>query len=356
VYSEEAWLSEPLTIDNTRANYDETLVSWLERSTLPCAQANRQFLRENLAKLPLEYRRYFAKELRTRWDSAFPEFILAKTIQELDGNFSLEQKNSSGRRPDFLVNFNEYQLVIEVVSPKFDCEGDSERIKDAPLLEFINRYSPQGWSIDIIQLPQIGPQDSRKDFKKLFQQACNSLPAEPEKKWYYVNQQIHKDRLHLGFFPEKLGHEAIIGSRMYPFGDVKDRKDRIQQAIKRKRKQVRAETLPVLLAIHGSGYGVTFDDFDRALFGEVFTFIGNSDSVEKTQFRPNGLFLESGKEGGKPTYAGVLAFERIDLTRRSDPVIYHHPRFTGELPMQLKNFEQRRFQHPNKVSIQPAKR
>lgn len=61
---------------------------------------------------------------------------------------------------------------------------------------------------------------------------------------------------------------------MYPFGDAKDR---IQQAVKRKRKQVRAEALPVLLAIHGSGYGVTFDDFARALFGEVFTIVGGDE-------------------------------------------------------------------------------
>jgi len=72
--------------------------------------------------------------------------------------------------------------------------------------------------------------------------------------------------------------------------------------------------------------------------------------------KPKGLFLESGKEGKCPTYAGVLAFKRIDIMRKSDPVIYHHPRFTGELPMQMMNFEQRRFQHASQIIIQPAKR
>ncbi len=308
-------------------------------------------MRENLAKIPSEYRSHFIQALRTRWDSAFLEFILARTIQELGGEFALEQENSSGSCPDFLVNFSEHQLVIEVVSPSFDGEGDDERIKDAPLLEFINKHAPRDWSIDIIQLPKVGPQDSKKEFKRAFRQACNSLPAEPEKKWYYVNLPIQYGQLHLGFFPEKLGNEAIVYSRMYPFGDAKDG---IRQAVKRKRKQVRAEALPVLLAIHGSGYGVTFEDFDRALFGEVFTIAGG-DSVEKIQFKPSGLFLESGKEGKSPTYAGVLAFKRIDIIRKSDPVIYHHPRFTGELPMQLMNFEQREFQSSNKIKIQPAK-
>ena len=261
--SQEAWLSEPTIIDNTWANYGETTVSWLERSTLPRAQAARQFLRENLTKIPSEYRSHFIQALRTRWDSAFLEFILARTIQELGGGFSVEQENSSGSCPDFLVNFSGHQLVIEVVSPSFDGEGDGERIKDAPLLEFINKHAPQDWSIDIIQLPKIGFQDSRKPFKQAFKQACDSLPAEPEKRWYYVNKSIQYGKLNLGFFPEKLGHEPIICGRMYPFGNAKDR---IQQAVKRKRKQVRAEDLPVLLAIHGSGYGVTFDDFDRALY------------------------------------------------------------------------------------------
>jgi len=350
--SQEAWLSEPTVIDNTWANYGEKTVSWLERSTLPRAQAARQFLRENLAQIPPEYRSHFAQALQTRWDSAFLEFVLARTIQVLGGEFSLEQENSSGKCPDFLVSFDEHQLVIEVVSPSFDHEGDDERIKDAPLLEFMNQNAPPGWSIDIIQLPRIGPEDSRKKFKEAFRTACSNLPAVPEEKWYYVNHRIQSGQLHLGFFPDKLGHEPIVCGRMYPFGDAKDR---IQRSVKRKRKQVRAEALPVLLAIHGSGYGVTFEDFDRALFGEVFTISGG-DSVEKIQFKPNGLFLESGKEEKSPTYAGVLAFKRIDIIRKSDPVIYHHPRFTGELPIQLMNFEQRRFQTSNKINIQPAKR
>lgn len=352
-YSQEAWLSEPTVIDNTWASYGEKTVSWLERSTLPRAQAARQFLRENLAKIPSEYRSHFVQALQARWDSAFLEFILARTIQVLGGEFSLEQENSSGKCPDFLVSFDEHQLVIEVVSPSFDHEGDDERIKDAPLLEFMNQNAPPGWSIDIIQLPRIGPENSRREFKEVFRKACSNLPAAPEEKWYYVNHRIQSGQLHLGFFPDKLGHEPIVCGRIYPFRDAKDR---IQRAVKRKRKQVRAESLPVLLAIHGSGYGVTFNDFDRALFGQVFTILGSGSSLQTTQFKQDGLLLESGKEGKSPTYAGVLAFKRIDFKRKSDPVLYHHPRFNGELPMQLMNFEQRRFQNPDKIIIQPPKR
>ena len=154
-------------------------------------------------------------------------------------------------------------------------------------------------------------------------------------------------------FPGKLGHEAIVSSKIYPFGNAKDR---IQKALKKKRKQVRDEYLPVILAIHGSGYGVTFGDFDRALFGEVFTVFEDDGNFKRNQFNPNGLFLESGKEGKKPTYAGALAFKRIDFIRKSDPVIYHHPRFAGKLPMQLMNFEQRKFQKPVTIDIQASKR
>jgi hypothetical protein len=352
MYSQKAWLLEPMTVDNTWLNRGEKMVDWLERSTLLRAQAARQFLKKNMAQIPSEYRSHFIQGLRSRWDSAFLEFVLARTIQELGGEFALEQENSNGSCPDFLVNFGDHQVVIEVVSPRFDCIGDGERINDDPLLKIINENAPQDWSIDIIQLPKIGPQDSKKDFKRAFLQARDNLPAEPEKKWHFINQPIRYGQLHLGFFPEKLGHEAIIYSRMYPFGDAKDI---IRQAVKRKRKQVRAEALPVLLAIHGSGYGVTFNDFDCALYGNVYTIAGREDSVEKSQFKPKGLFLESGKEGKCPTYAGVLAFKRIDIMRKSDPVIYHHPRFTGELPMQLMNFEQRRFQHASQIIIQPAK-
>ena len=44
-------------------------------------------------------------------------------------NISFVISNSNGKCPDFLVSFGGHQLIIEVVSPSFDSEGDEERFK-----------------------------------------------------------------------------------------------------------------------------------------------------------------------------------------------------------------------------------
>lgn len=364
--NEEAWPPEPTNIDDTWAKYDEPMIYWLERSTLPRAKMARRFLRENLAKLSSEDRKHFISALKTKWNSTFLELIVARTIQELGGNFLIEPKRPGDNRLDFLVDFDNSQLMIEVVSPDFDIEEENTRRKDAKLLNFINENAPEGWSIIVIQLPEIGFEDSQKMFKEAFLRVCSKLPQEPQEEWYDINESVKSKglqagKLHLKFFPKKLGHEPIVSSELYFFGtDVsqpfgEDAKERIRKAVKKKRKQVGDDPLPVLLAVHGSGYGVTFDDFDRALFGEKYTTLEDNRRTRRTKFKANGIFLEPGKDNKDPTYAGVIAFRRIDFTRKSDPVIYLHPRFSGTLPAQLMGFEQRRFQKPDKVDIQPPK-
>lgn len=346
-YSKCKWLSEPSTIDNSYSKVGESVVSWLGRSTIIRAKIFREFLKRNLKGIPSEYQDHFIKALQTRWDSAFLEFILARTIQVLGGKFCIELENSGGKCPDFLVSFGEHQLIIEVVSPSFDSEGDEERTRDKLLIEFINANTPTGWSVSVIQLPNIGYEDPKKEFKQAFLQMCDELPDRLQEEFVYNSKKLKSGLLHLGFFPQ----EQRNSSRMYSIGCAEDR---IKYAAKKKRKQVRSESLPVLLAIHGSGYGVKFDDFDRALFGHKNIVKHASKNLQEAIVKPDGIFLESGKEAKIPTYAGILAFKRVDLIRHPDPVIYHHPRFIGELPEEIMLFEQRRFRD-SAINIQPPK-
>ena len=347
-YRKWEWLSEPTKIDNSYSKVGESVVSWLGRSTIKRAQLFRQFLRRNLGEIPSEYQEHFIKALQTRWDSAFLEFILARTIQVLGGKFCIELENSNGKCPDFLVSFGGHQLIIEVVSPSFDSEGDEERKRDELLIEFINANTPTSWRICVIQLPNIGYADSKKEFKRTFLQMCDELPDKPQEEWDYKSKKLESGLLHLVFFPQ----EQRNSSRMYSIGCAENR---IKYAAKKKRKQVRGESLPVLLAIHGSGYGVKFDDFDRALFGYKTIIEHTSNNLQKAIVKPDGIFLESGKEDKSPTFAGILAFKRVDLFRHPDPVIYHHPRFFGELPEEIMIFEQRRLRDSS-INIQPPKR
>jgi hypothetical protein len=347
-YSKWKFLSEPTTIDNSYSKVGESVVSWLGRSTIKRAQTFRQFLKRNLEEIPSEYQEHFIKALQTRWDSAFLEFILARTIQVLGGKFCIELENSDGKCPDFLVSFGGHQLIIEVVSPSFDSEGDEERKRDERLIEFINEKTPTGWSVGVVQLPNIGYEDPKNEFKRTFLQMCAELPDKPQEEFVYKSKKLKSGLLHLGFFPQ----EQRNSSRMYSIGCAEDR---IKYAAKKKRKQVRSESLPVLLAIHGSGYGVKFDDFDRALFGYKTIVENTRNNLQEAVIKPDGIFLESGKEDKSPTFAGILAFKRVDLIRHPDPVIYHHPRFFGELPEEIMIFEQKRFRD-SAINIQPPKR
>jgi len=350
IQNEVEWLSEPTVTDDSWRRDGEQLINWLGRSTLPQAQTARQFLKGNLDELPQENRSYFIRGLTSNWEDIFLEFILARMTQLLGGSFKMERKNSEGKCPDFLVKFGEDELIIEVTSPRFDAKGEDERKYDAPLLKFINSNIPRGWSVNVIELPKIGPEDSQKEFKEKFLQVCKELQIQEE--FYEINLELRSGYLHLRFFQEELGYEPVISGRLYPFDENPAK--RIRQSIQHKRRQVRAESLPVILAVQASGYGVTFDDFDRALFGHSFTSSGGGNN-KKIKFNRNGIFLEPGKEEKKPTYAGILAFKRIDLKRRNDPVLYRHPRFNENLPVQLTNFEQREFQLPDKIVVHPPK-
>jgi hypothetical protein len=303
--------------------------------------------------MPPSDRDYFVQALRERWDSTFLELILARMVQLLGGQFCMEQQNAEGNRPDFHADFGGHQVTIEVISPVFESKADKERSQDAPLLELINRHAPSGWSISVNQLPDIGLADSKKEFRQVLLQLFRELPTETEERWYTATRQLSSGRLQLSLFPAVLGHAPIVSGPMYSYS-YEDAEARIRHAIQKKRRQVRAETRPVLLAVHASGFGATFEDFDRALFGRTLTLVGCGGHSMTTRFEANGLFAKPGKD--QPTYAGVLAFKRLSFKYTSDPVMYLHPRFDGYLPAELLQFEQRRLQHANEISIRSASR
>lgn len=70
-------------------------------------------------------------------------------------------------------------------------------------------------------------------------------------------------------------------------------------------------------------------------------------------FSPDGLFVSSGD--GDPTYAGVLAFLQVGFSGSVQPVLYHHPRFSGKLPVGLRQLERRRFvRSPRGIAVEAA--
>lgn len=87
----DVWFSEPVEVDNTFARHGEGTYSWLNRSTTERAKACRQFLNENIAKLPEDWQPKLYKDLRDKdWFDTFFELIVARTLQLLGASIKVE--------------------------------------------------------------------------------------------------------------------------------------------------------------------------------------------------------------------------------------------------------------------------
>jgi hypothetical protein len=133
--------------------------------------------------------------------------------------------------------------------------------------------------------------------------------------------------------------------------------ERIRHAVRNKRKQVRNSNTPVLLAIQASGISSRLEDFNTALFGHSYDRYDEHLRLVETGFKPDGIFNEQREPRGKPpTFAGVLAFLTVGFNACTAPVLYHHPRFSGTLPVALQELEQRIYnEESSTIQIQPSR-
>jgi hypothetical protein len=139
---------------------------------------------------------------------------------------------------------------------------------------------------------------------------------------------------------KKVVHEA-------PLSIVKDDSEQvIRDAVKDKYRQAKNVEVPVLVAVDAKGLLTRLEDFDMALIGHYRPHLD-----KPTSFKADGIFARKGQE---PTIAGVLAFTEVGVSRCSKPVLYIHPRFSGELPDALRQLEQRRLV-PDRSGLEVSK-
>jgi hypothetical protein len=342
------WFPEPATPDESWANRGESTCGWLARSTLPRARESRRFLNENLAKLPAEAQSHLAQALQHRWRSAFFEIVLARLLQEWGAVLELEVANAEGRRPDLLARFDDATVIVEAVSPVFNgAMGDEFKSKDV-LLEIVEGLVPEGCRVGAWRLPNIGLSDSRKEFKRAVQEMMAPFTAEsvvslPDE-GVELNRHISSGEINIHLFP---AHVVRGDRRRSLFGPAvsgaDDSKSRIERAVHRKRSQVRASGVPVLLAIDAGSLTCDLEDFDQALIGHSFVRLDIHHRPVETGFHLDGLLWKRGAASVPPTYAGVLAFLNIGFYEPPPPVLYPHPRFTGALGEAMQRLPRRTF-------------
>lgn len=321
---------EPDAIDNTPARRGESVPLCLARSTHPRAVAVRRFVNRNIDCLPRDARASFCKVLKTRWDSALFELIIARTLQLLGATLRLEEPNLEERRPDFIARFEGLSVVVEAIAPEFDQQMTLQQKKHAQLLDIIESRVPEGWTVLLGALPDFEFSEPKADLKKALDGISNQLPPRDSEDCRPFRFDLPQGTLRFTLAPGRFGSRAIGGGPVYV--GWSDAKERIRHALAKKRSQVRAQSQPVLLAILASGISAGFDDFDDVLFGHPVTELGPNLQTSTTRFDASGLFARG---TGPPTYSGVLAFAELTPFGCQGPVLYVHPRLTAKLPKEL---------------------
>lgn len=338
--SQEAWFPEPSISDDSAGSRGEPPTEWLKRSTHPRAQAARRFLNRNLHALPPEYRSVLHRTLHERWHSAFFELVVGRTLQILGATIEVEPGDASDKRIDFVAHFPNGTIVVEAVSPVFDSEVGETIKRRNPLLDIVESESPPDVWVMVNSLPDLGPQDSRKPFRRTI-------------------RKLLVDATQVGYSPVDVAGELPEGTvsltLMKKGPDVPpgrsvgvepaltswdNTEQRVRRAVTRKRRQVKEAAVPALVAVHATGISSSYEEFDQALFGRDVSTMDSRGRLLGTRFQADGIFATG---SGEPTWAAALAFVNVGFLGGPDPVLYLHPRFKGRLPDTLLTLEKRTY-------------
>lgn len=332
------WFPEPTNEDNTYASRLEGTISWLQRSTVARAQDYRRFLNYNLNCLPKDIRLPIYDALHERWHTGLFELIVARTLQELGADIELEIENADGKRPDFKAHFVRQTVVVEATSPVINSDVGDEMRFQAPLLEYIENKTPKGWSIGVGSLPEIGPSDSQVEFKRKVDELLVIEPPNDSSEKFDIEATISSGKILLHLLPKSLERNRLAWD--VPVGFIDNSEQRIRSALKKKKKQVRSSSEPVILAIQAGGIGSDFHDYELALFGRTYSEYLPSGEIEES-FLTDGVF--NNKRTEPPTYAGVLAYVGVYCGGFDQPILFQHPRYTGSYPSEMSLLERRWF-------------
>lgn len=341
------WFREPSALDESPYRRGEDPAAYLARSTKHRARETRRFLNENISMLPEDAQKGTYDALCTRYVSAFFELIVGRTLQILGATIEVEKPLASGRRPDFHAHFPNATIIVEAVSPNFDAPfGDEFKLRN-PLTEIIERLVPDDWCVGISQLPNIGPNDSKREFRAKIEAIMSTLPTAARGRVLTIHDELPSGQIRFTLKPRNAGWPPIMretsSAHFSNFDQI------LEQKFREKRTQVKGATFPALLAVEIQS-GDADEDIDSALYGRT-TESRDSSGTVISLFREGGLF--GGNSTSAPTFAGLLAY-RVGYTSVDGPVLYYHPRFNDRLPEALSKLACRKCVDGLNIDSQPA--
>lgn len=319
---------------------DETYMNWLVRNTSPKAKYSRAILNKNISKIPNEWIDKLLKDLKNRWSSAFFELIVARVIQVLGASVTVEEEQA-GRNPDFIADFQNYELTIEATSTVTDSDFREFTKRNEGLIRIIEEATPENWSFIVNDLPKIGYSDSKKEFRSAISELMTSLSESKvnEGDFIKLERDLSSGKISLDLFYKTCKVKRLTGAM---YGETYTFTDRIAKSMndKRKRKQAKNSAFPVILAINLDGMKGSYEDFDVSLFGHSWENI----SYNTIGFNADGIFTTRIDKTRKPMYAGVLAFFNVGLWGWSEePILYLNPSFDEKLPDDLLKLRVRHY-------------
>lgn len=358
-----AWFLEPSNEDNSWGKDGESIFNWLLRSTKPRAREARRFLNENIARLTPTVQQTIIHDLQHRWSTAFFELVVMRLLQEWQAELEIEVPNQDGRRPDFLAQFIDGQLVVEATSPMYNGAAVKEMNAHEPLMRIVEQPSPDGYRIGVKEVPSLGPDLSRKEFKNAVRDMVNPFtgtnPQEIPISGIDLFAKISSGVIRLKIFPltivvdqEDRREKGTIFGPCVAYMD--NSQDRIRRSFNRKRKQVRNSDSPVLLIIDGGSYGADIEDFDEALIGSSVAYVSRYSVENSVDFILDGKLYDNLKSDLPPTYAAVLILSDVGFYGINEPILYPHPRYEGALPKSIADLRTRYFHAESRCIVDKA--
>ena len=82
------------------------------------------------------------------------------------------------------------------------CSSDlavvgEQRKNHNPLLDFVEANAPEGWSLGVLELPMIGPNDSKREFKATIRAMLDIPPPIEVSTEIVLEREISSGTIHL---------------------------------------------------------------------------------------------------------------------------------------------------------------